>query len=367
MSGLNHAEMSRSLKYRVCLRHPAGHLEIQFDQAAGQYVPWCVACNREGFSGPALGRDNLLAEKEWNNMTDQMEKYQGAPVLTQLNSASIKKWLAPEADDVTIEIFLRYCLAMGANPFAREVYLVPFESRTTHKITWTIMPGLQLYLKHASHNPQYQTYQAGLVVQRGDAYVDIMGTLTYPGDQVLGAWCRVYKRGAPVPFEHRIKMEDWNKHREVWLTNPNSMIEVRAISQALRRAFPDQFAPTDDPDTYAGMPVIVADETTAKELVPPAAAGIAAPALAAREDTPPNGEGTPQDSGGAPQETEPPDLTWNEFWGEMKRLGKEATEVRAICNNVQSMKEWLTQGHTLREAVRLVQLSVVQQQKGKPS
>ena len=278
MTTANYAEVERGLRYKSCLRHPGKRLVVQHIQGQG-YVPWCVDCYREGFPGPALGKDSYMADKEWDMVNREMANRPGQ-VLAPLLVNDIQRFLAPKASVADLEIFVRFCQAQHLNPFAKEVYLIPFKNKDG-SYTSSIVIGIQAYLKRASRNPLYQTYQSGLIVKRGNDYVDVIGTVGYPGDELYGAWCKVWKAGAPVPFEHRILRKDWDKGRELWLTIPGPMLETRCISQCIRRAIPEEYGPDDVPQQVEGITVEVGEDTVAHEAIgslpAPIAEGTAVP------------------------------------------------------------------------------------------
>lgn len=175
----------------------------------------------------------------------------------------IKKLLAPKASDNELIIFCKIAQSLGLNPYANEIYLIPFGD------THSIVIAVQAYLKRASHNPQYETYQAGLIVSQAGGIVERKGTLTLPGDKTIGAWCKVWKKGAAHPFEHQVKFEDWDKKSNVWQTHPNHMIYITAIRQCIRMAFPDEYGPEFEAQTVEGVVMEVADVQEVAVLAPP--------------------------------------------------------------------------------------------------
>lgn len=332
----NYAEIKRSIRYSRCLRHPDKRLEVGTNRETGEYAPLCVQCVREGFVGPALGRDEYIAEKEWRNVTSQVERYQGQPVLAKLDKEDIRKLLAPKAQDRELEVFLRYCLAEGMNPFAGDVWLVPFTNRTTGEVTHAIVIGLQFYLKKAARNPLYETYLAGCIVKRGTEYTDIVGTALYPGDELFGAWCKVWKRGAPVPFEHRVALVDWDKGRDLWKAHPNVMIEVTAIRQAIRRAFPGEFGPKEEPQEIEGVAVEVMEDATAQALAPrvPVRTALSTPGPVETGPTTSLRPASPAAS------AERRFHTPTEFWDATEKAGWSHEQVTATLGG--SLGEWLS-------------------------
>ena len=343
----SYAEVERSLRYKKCLRHPARRLVVQIVDS--QYVPWCHECYLAGYSGPALGRDDPVAERKWDMMTREMARQPGQ-VLATLQKSDIKQWIAPRASDQELEIFIRFCQAQRLNPFAHDVYLIPFEQRDKDgKVTGThhsIVIGLQAYLKRAARNPLYQSYQSGLIVKRGDHYEDTVGTIGYPGDELYGAWCRVWKKGAPVPFEQRVALTAWNKGRNVWATQPGVMIEVTAIRQCIRRAFPEEFGPEDAPQEVEGMAVEVVEDASVRVLVPTLPAQLNAGA-----SSPGGSTGSRPTAPAAPAPAAPPACRFhsvNEFWDAVEQVGWGREQVADALGG--SLGQWLSfrmkeQGH----------------------
>ena len=340
-----YAEAKRSIRFKKCLRHPDKHLELGVDHETRAYIPLCIQCGREGFTGPALGRDDYAAEKEWDMTTREVEQYQGQPVLATLNKEDIRKLLAPQAQDRELEVFLRFCIAQRLNPFAKDVWLIPFKNRETGEVTHAIVIGLQAYLKKAARNPLYQTYQSGCIVKRGETYTDIIGTALLPSDELFGAWCKVWKRGAPVPFEHRVALTDWDKGRDLWRTHKSTMIEVTVIRQGIRRAFPEEFGPNEEPQEIEGVVVEVAEDSTALALAPrvlepvpePSQGGVPLP-----QHAPSKPLTVPHQAAAKPQATPAPSerrfQTPTEFWQVVDALWPRDRVTEALGG---SLGQWL--------------------------
>src|SRR3972149_2859368 len=104
-------EVQREIRGRKCLRHPEKALVVQIDHETREYIPWCIECGREGYKGPAIGREDPVAERMWNmvNRNQQVEQYRGQPVLAKLAVEDIRRWLAPKASDKELGIFVRFC------------------------------------------------------------------------------------------------------------------------------------------------------------------------------------------------------------------------------------------------------------------
>lgn len=165
-----------------------------------------------------------------------------------------------KATDTEIGVFIRYCQAVQADPWAKEIYLVKYDERAVA----AIVLALNWYLKRASHNPAYESYESGVIVKRQGEYIDVVGSVVYEGDTLFGGWCKCYKKGVQRPFERRVTMAEYDKHQFGWKTMPATMIEKVAIVQGIRRAFPDEFTGFQD---KAELPVVLEGEV--EEVRPP--------------------------------------------------------------------------------------------------
>ena len=197
-------------------------------------------------------------------MTSEIQTYQGRGQAVAVPD-EVKRLLAPKATDRELVLFCKIANDLGLNPFANELYLIPFGG--SHQIVIAV----QAYLKRASHNPNYSHIEAGLVVQRNNQYVRTTGTMRYPGDITYGAWCDAYKilpngTVSSRPFSHEVTLADWNKGSNVWATKPEHMIMTTAIRQCVRMAFPDEFGPELESSNMQGMAVEVADSETIKTM-----------------------------------------------------------------------------------------------------
>lgn len=160
--------------------------------------------------------------------------------------------------ETEIKGFILYCKAVNADPWAKEIYLIKYDEKAPAAIAL----ALNWYLKRASHNPAYESYESGVTVERQGTFIDLVGSVVYPGDKLFGGWCKVYKKGADHPFERRVAMAEYDKRQAGWTKMPATMIEKVAIMQGIRRAFPDEFS--EEPEV--GLPVVIEGEIEAESV-----------------------------------------------------------------------------------------------------
>jgi phage recombination protein Bet len=269
LSNLTDAQFRNLQDRQRCVRHPErlitariipGHYDESGRATESYYEAYCYECTRAN-QPTVLVKYNPIAERRMEAMSTELELAKDLGQ-TAIVPAEVKKLLAPKASDNELILFCKIANDLGLNPFANELYLIPFGGKHT------IVIAVQAYLKRASHNPKYGHYEAGLVVHRdGQGYVRTKGTMSYPGDTPYGAWCDVFKVGEIRPFTHEVKLEDWNKGTNLWAQKPEHMIMITAIRQCVRMAFPDEFGPEFETPTVEGMVVEVMDAETLQDVV----------------------------------------------------------------------------------------------------
>jgi phage recombination protein Bet len=178
----------------------------------------------------------------------------------QQDPGAIVKWedthgqtLALEVKDIQMQLcakataseamlFLRVASNLRANPFLQEVFLVKYADNAPA----AIVVGMPFFLARAAANPSYDGYESGILNLEGQPISTIIAVVEGKDANVGGAWCKVYVKGRRVPVLVEVKLSEYLKRRNdgsaqsLWKSNPVTMIEKVAISQAHRRAFPSE-------------------------------------------------------------------------------------------------------------------------------
>ena len=192
---------------------------------------------------------NELVTKNKNALSVKYESNSG---LVELDADTVRRYLVKgNADKVSqqeVDLFIKLCEAFKLNPFVGEAFLIPFEGHGAQMIV-----GYDAYRRRADENPDYHYLKSGIVVLRGGEVVQKEGACLYPTESLIGGWCRVFRtRGnKEVPFFKEVSLAEYNKGNSMWKSKPGTMIEKVAISQALRAAFPTDYAGTYTPEEYA--------------------------------------------------------------------------------------------------------------------
>lgn len=194
------------------------------------YVATCIDHNPR----PCMWRKTKPVEERMWHMTERA--LANRPEQTALTVAEIQKFICPTATPVEAEVFIRFCVGNGLNPLINDAYLIKYQAGAKA----AIVIGIQALLKRAAENPNYKGYQGGVVILRNGNPVELEGSLTLKGDELVGAWCRISRTDWAQPLKVTVALTEYNKRQAQWNERPATMIEKVALAQALRRAFPGE-------------------------------------------------------------------------------------------------------------------------------
>ena len=133
--------------------------------------------------------------------------------------------------------FIMLCKGKRANPFEGDCYLIGYDSRDG--ATFSLVCGIEMFLKRASADPAYDGMESGIIAQAKDgSVISRQGAMSFTGEKIVGGWARVHRKDQKNPTYKSIKMEVYDSGHSRWAVDPGGMIEKVAVSQALRTAFP---------------------------------------------------------------------------------------------------------------------------------
>lgn len=155
----------------------------------------------------------------------------------------VKKYLVRgNADKITnqeIVFFMNTCKMQKLNPLvAGEVYCIKFGNDPAQMVV-----GKGAYLRRAFEHPDYICKEDGIVVERNGQYTHKEGCCLYPGEKLIGGWCRVHylRHGVERTAYKEVAFSEYDKSQANWKTKPATMICKVATSQCVREAFPKDY------------------------------------------------------------------------------------------------------------------------------
>lgn len=181
--------------------------------------------------------------------------------------SDIRNFIEPKATDAECKIFLETCKQYHLNPFTKEAYLIHYDNKNESTAS-TIVLGKSCYMQMAERNPNFDGFEAGVIVLTADGQLlNREGSIVYDGETggetLLGGWAKVYRKDRTRASYEGVKLSEYNTGKSLWAAKPATMIRKVALVHALREAFPSTFG-----SLYDESEVRVDAESTAREVEP---------------------------------------------------------------------------------------------------
>jgi len=141
-------------------------------------------------------------------------------ILSYMNSFGI----AAKLNDAEKTQFINVAIAYRLNPFKREIYCNPYNTKDGRKLS--IITGYEVYLKRAERIGDLDGWK-----------VTTTGAIK---DHTLKAQITIHRKSWKQPFEHEVSFDEYNLNQSVWLTKPITMLKKVVTAQGFRLAFPDE-------------------------------------------------------------------------------------------------------------------------------
>jgi len=180
---------------------------------------------------------NNVATNNQNTLTEKPMVFEVNGETVKLSGNMVKQYLVRgngNVSDQELVMFMNLCKFQKLNPFLNEAYLIKFGSQPAQIIT-----SKEAFMKRAESNPNYEGFEAGIIVDRNGEMVEIEGAVKLPNDKLIGGWAKVYRSDRKQPITAKISLEEFSKGQATWKQMPLNMIRKSAIVNAQREAFPD--------------------------------------------------------------------------------------------------------------------------------
>ncbi|MFV8272413.1 phage recombination protein Bet [Faecalibacterium prausnitzii] len=187
----------------------------------------------------------------------------------------VRNFICKEATIAECRIFLETCKQYHLNPFTKECYLIHYDTKNSDSAS-TIVLGKTCYMKMAEAHPQYDGFEAGVIVmdEAAGELIHREGSIVYQGETLVGGWAKTYRKDRSRPFYEEVNFSEYDAKKSLWVTKPATMIRKVALVHTLREAFPATFGGLIDEsevpvDVEAGFRELSAEEAAAAGTVPP--------------------------------------------------------------------------------------------------
>lgn len=187
----------------------------------------------------------------------------------------VRNFICKEATIAECRIFLETCKQYHLNPFTKEAYLIHYDNKNGDTAS-TIVLGKTCYMKMAEAHPQYDGFEAGVIVMDKAAgeLIHREGSIVYQDETLVGGWAKTYRKDRSRPFYEEVNFSEYDTKKSLWVTKPATMIRKVALVHTLREAFPATFGGLIDEsevpvDAEADFRELSAEEAAAAGTVPP--------------------------------------------------------------------------------------------------
>ena len=174
----------------------------------------------------------------------------------------VRNFICPKATDSECKIFLETCKQYKLNPFTKEAYLIHYDNKNDDTAS-TIVLGKNCYMQMAERNPNFDGFEAGVIVLDTAAgeLIHREGSIVFDGEELLGGWAKVYRKDRTRASYEEVKLSEYDTGKSLWSGKKATMIRKVALVHALREAFPSTFGAL-----YDESEVHVDAESTAREV-----------------------------------------------------------------------------------------------------
>ena len=154
----------------------------------------------------------------------------------------VRNFICKEATIAECRIFLETCKQYHLNPFTKEAYLIHYDNKNGDTAS-TIVLGKTCYMKMAEAHPQYDGFEAGIIVvdEAAGELIHRKGSIVYQGETLVGGWANTYRKDRSRPFYEEVNFSEYDTKKSLWVTKPATMIRKVALVHTLREAFPATF------------------------------------------------------------------------------------------------------------------------------
>jgi hypothetical protein len=133
----------------------------------------------------------------------------------EVSMADIKKYIAPNATDKELFMFMGIAKSYGLNPLKREIHFVKYGSAPA-----SIIVGYEIYLKRAERTGKLDGWKCWI-----------------EGDKAV---IEIKRKDQSIPIKWEVDRKEFDKQQSTWKAMPNFMLKKVAIAQGFRLAFPDE-------------------------------------------------------------------------------------------------------------------------------
>ncbi len=132
-----------------------------------------------------------------------------------ISPEDVKRFIAPNATDKELFMFMGIAKSYGLNPLKREIHFVKYNNAPA-----SIIVGYEIYLKRAERTGKLDGWKCWI-----------------EGDKAV---IEIKRKDQSIPIKWEVDRKEFDKQQSTWKAMPNFMLKKVAIAQGFRLAFPDE-------------------------------------------------------------------------------------------------------------------------------
>jgi len=183
-----------------------------------------------------------------NSVKPAEVNYKAGTEDVRLTPDIVKKYLvsgdSAKVTDSEIRMFMSLCKYQHLNPFLHEAYLIKYGNNSA-----SLVVGKSAFEKRAARCEKYRGFEAGIMIITADGKLEKRsGSLVLDNEKLVGGWAEIYVDGFQKPVSSVVSLTEYAGFKndgtlnKQWSSKPATMIRKVAKTQALREAFPEDFA-----------------------------------------------------------------------------------------------------------------------------
>lgn len=146
---------------------------------------------------------------------------------SDLTKENVRQYLCPTATDQELFMFLQLCEHRKLNPFIKEAYLIKYNNSPA-----TLVVGKDAFTKKAEEHPEFNGFEAGVIVEKDNVVEYRPGQLVRKGEDLIGGWAQVHRKDRLYPYRSEVSIQEYNTGQSSWKKLPMTSHNFKKRSQS---------------------------------------------------------------------------------------------------------------------------------------
>jgi len=179
----------------------------------------------------------------------------------------IKRSICPGASNDELALFLHHCQRTGLDPFARQIYAISLRAQLPGGgwgTKWQTMVGIDGLRLIAERTGEYEGQTGPFWCGQDGTWQEVWLAAAPPAACKVGVYRRGFREAVwgVVTYRSFVRTGKDGQPLGPWSSSPDNQLAVRAESQAIRKAFPQELQQVEDADRVQDAVFRMVDDAT---------------------------------------------------------------------------------------------------------